>query len=593
MPQLRRVLGESVVPATIMASIAVLIAAIAGAILLYDGAWFLFTILDTHRINIPQLRISFALMQWPAVWVAEQSGSLPFTRFVFSLIVMAMPPLSIALCWWIVRKDAPWLIVWPALGVLIVDLPGQMHWIATSIRTNQLFWPILLAVFIGMPDRVVPLVAILLISALFMHPQVSVYLIAGACAAAFLAWQRPEQRQRLLGAATVFVFAAFYRYGLLSAGYEAEEASWSNQIGQWERSVLWLPLVALVSALAVAILLVLRQYGAWPRLTGTQGNRLLIGVSVPGIIALLVWASDPTLWRTAIDYRGPSLWHSLIFMGVAFLDVAIQHRQRRTADGTRTRVQLSNAVAALFMMVIALQSLGWHGELNKMRDAMAATEGGCIAAESLPGFEQSPLNFWSLPAASIGIQSTSPNFVVLPEHLCDTAIASGRIPMDLTNPTRDTPGRFVNMFHLRSRVAEAGTCWQAFESGWHDLEVQNNEIRRWSTGTGAVILVMDEAGQVVVRGTLDSIERPNEVKIRVNGVVQRSLLVEAERYQALDGVVLTLNKGPNLIEFVSMRPASTVENDPRELAIAVVNLEFVSTETGDLCTWRDDPAARP
>lgn len=585
--------GTTMWPAVVLATAAILVAALAGAILLYDGAWFLFQILDTHRIEVPQMRISFALMQWPAVWVAESTDSLPAVRFMFSLVVMAMPPLSIAACWWIVRKDAAWLIVWPALGVLLVDLPGQMHWIATSIRTNQLFWPILLAIFIGMPDRVVPLVAILLISALFMHPQISVYLLAAVCAALFIAWQRPEHRQRLIGAATVFFFAAVYRYGLLSGGYEVEEATLSNQIGQWQRSVLWLPLIALIAVLAVSILLVLRQYGAFPKLTGRRNNLILASISVPGIIAILIWAADPSLWKTAIDYRGPSLWHSLIIMGIAFLDVVIQHRRRRTSDETTVRIRMSNVAAAVFCLVIIVQSSGWHGELNKIRNAMAASDGGCISAESLPGFQDSPLNFWSLPAASIGIQSRSPDFVVLPERQCNEAIASGHIPMDLTNLTQDTPGRFINMFHLRNSVADVGTCWQAYEAGWHDLEVQNNETRRWSTGTGAIILVMDEAGQVNLRGILDSVKKPNEVKIHVNGMIQRSLPVEQDQYQALDGITLTLEQGPNVIEFQSMRPATNVGSDPRELSIAVVNLEFVSTETGDLCSWRQNPMPRP
>lgn len=590
MHNLRRVAARSLWPAIVLASMAVLIAAIAGTILLYDGAWFLFNILDTHRIEIPQLRISFALMQWPAIWAAEATDSLPIVRFVFSIIVMAMPPIAIALCWWIVRKDAPWLIVWPALGIFLVDLPGQIHWIATSIRTNQLLWPILLAVFIGMPDRVVPLVTILLISALFMHPQISVYLIAGACAALFLAWQRPEQRQRLHGTAMVFVFAAIYRYGILSGGYEAEEASISNQIGQWQRSTLWLPLITLVAVLCIAVYLVLRRRGP---LQSRNAMLIATGIALVGAVAIVVWAADPTQWRTAIDYRGPSMWHSLILMGIAFLDVVLKVPLQDTTPDTRVRISISNIAAVIFCVVIALQSVGWNGELDKMRTAMAQSEGGCIPAQSLPGFEDSPLNFWSLPAASIGIQSVTPNHVVLPEHLCNTAINTGVIPMNLVDPTRDTPGRFVNMFHLRSQVASVGTCWQAYEAGWHDLERQNNETRRWSSGTGVIILVMDESGQVQLSGLMDSIEMPNEVKIRVNGMIQRSLPIDTERYRPLDDVVLTLNKGPNVIEFVSMRPATTVEGDPRELAVAVVNLEFRATAENELCTWRDDPAARP
>lgn len=587
------VFGNSIWPAIVLATIAVLTATLAGAILLYDGAWFLFQLLDTHRISIPQLRISFALMQWPAIWVADATDSLSLTRFIFSLTVMAMPPISIAICWWMVRRAAPWLIVWPAIGIFIIDLPGQMHWIATSIRTNQLFWPILLAVFIGMPDRLAPVVAILFISALFMHPQISVFLMAGAAAAIFLAWQRPEQRERLLGTAAIFVFGAIYRYGILSGGYETQEAGLSNQIGQWERSVLWLPLVAMISALVIAILLVLRRYNVSARLSGATGNIVIAAVAAPGAIAFVIWASNPEFWRNAIDYRGPSMWHSLIIMGIAFLDVAIRHFRKKTTDDVRMRTIVANGAAILFCLTIAIQSFTWHGELNKIRTVMAEQENGCIVAEDLPGFENSPLNFWSLPAASIGIQTTTPDYVVLPGHLCEEAIASGHIPMDLTNQGKDTPGRFMNMYHLRSRVVETATCWQAYEAGWHDLEITGDGTRRWSMGTGVVVLVMDEPGQVEMNGILDSLETPNEIRIRVNGSQVRSIPIEGDRYRPLDGLVVPLEKGPNVIEFISMRPASTVEGDPRDLAIAVVNLDFTSVDTAELCVWRDEPADRP
>jgi len=587
-----RVLGSlsgSLLPAVILAAIAVLIAATAGAILLYDGAWFLFALLDTHRIEIPQLRISFALMQWPAIWVAEWTDSVPLTRFVFSLVVMAMPPISIALCWWIVRKTAPWLIIWPALGIFLVDLPGQMHWVATSIRTNQLFWPILMAVLVGVPANTIPALFVLFVVALFMHPQVTVYVFAGACAAAWIAWNHPEDREKLKSAAILLVFGALFRYGILSGGYEEQEASFSSQIGQWQRSVLWLPLILLISTLAVAIVLWLRRHTSFAGVAGRRGTILIALLVAPGVVCMAIWAADPTLWKTAIDYRGPSMWHSLVIMGMAFLDAAWPHRETESQSDTRLRIRISNMAAMVFCVVIALQSLTWHLELNKIRDAMAGSDGGCIAAESLPGFEESPLNFWSLPPASLGLQSTKPNFVVLPKHLCDTAVATGRIPMDLTAPDRDRGGLHMNLFHLRSQVIESSICWSAYQAGWHDLETSEGTTRRWSNSNGVIVVMMNEAGPVNLTGVLDSVQTPNEVKLRINGTVQRNYVIEGDRYTDLAGTTVQLEKGANMIEFVSMRPASTVEGDPRELTIAVVNLEFRIADNDNLCVWQKLP----
>lgn len=151
----------------------------------------------------------------------------------------------------------------------------------------------------------------------------------------------------------------------------------------------------------------------------------------------------------------------------------------------------------------------------------------------------------------------------------------------------------MNMYHLRSRVVDTATCWQAYEAGWHDLEITGDGTRRWSMGAGVVVLVMDEASDVEISGILDSLELPNEIRLRVNGAQIRSIPIEGERYRPLDGIVVPMQQGPNVIEFVSMRPASNVEDDPRDLAIAVVNLDFRSVGTGDLCVWRDEPAERP
>src|SRR5690606_33612059 len=150
-----------------------------------------------------------------------------------------------------------------------------------------------------------------------------------------------------------------------------------------------------------------------------------------------------------------------------------------------------------------IQSFAWHGELNKIRTAAAEQNNGCIVAEDLPGFESSPLDFWSLPAASIGIQSTTPNYVVLPGHLCERATATGHIPMALISQETDTPGRFMNMYHLRSQIVDTATCWQAYEAGWHDLEQTGEGTRRWTMGTGVVVLVMDQPGEVEISGILD------------------------------------------------------------------------------------------
>jgi hypothetical protein len=585
MPRLRprfRAIFTSLWTALALIAIALATAVISNATLLYDGAWFLFRVVDLQRIEVPQLRITFGVLQWPLLQATRLTDSFAFLRIIYSIPIVIAPLVSMAISWWIIRKDAPHLIVWPALGVLLVDLPGQMHWIATSIRTNQLFWPILLAILIGMPDRALPVASILYILILFLHPQVSVYLMAGAMAAVVIGWRRPDIRARMLNLALVSAFGALFRASVLQSAYEAEEASVANQFAQWERSVLGLPAVALVLVALSAVAIALR-----PRLD--RPDRVLASVPLGGLVVagvlMTVWGSDAATWRNAIDYRGPSMWHSLPLMGLAFLDATVPVAHGRMRAGLPLRRAVTNLAALVFCVVISVQSWAWRGELDLLRDAMAHSTTACIGTSVIPGFETSPVNFWTLPPASIMLQDRSPDFVVLPDDLCTRAREDGVIPMSLVNPHADTIGRNIDLLHLRGRIATDTACMAQFGERWHALERSGGDYRRWNDGNGDVLVHMDEEGVVVLRGTLDSLPLPNEVKILVNGQVQRVLVFEEDRYQPLDGIELRLQEGVNTIEILSMRPPMNADSDERELATAVINLEFSRKEDGSLCTW--------
>jgi len=207
--------GSSLAITCVLVTIALAAAVLSNATLLYDGSYFLFNAINAQAIQIPQLRVTFGLLQWPAVLGSHLTDSFTALRILYSIPIVAAPLIGIALSWWVVRRDRPHLIIWPALGILLVDLPGQMHWIATSIRTNQLFWPILLAVFIGMPDRVIPVVFMLIVAVLLLHPQVSVFLLAAALAALAIGRRQPNLRRRLFATALCFTFAAIYRAGVI------------------------------------------------------------------------------------------------------------------------------------------------------------------------------------------------------------------------------------------------------------------------------------------------------------------------------------------------------------------------------------------
>jgi hypothetical protein len=581
---LPRSFSSSIAIAFLLVTVALITAALSSATLLYDGAFFLFHAVDSQQIQIPQMRITFGVLQWPVVLATHVTDSFPVLRAIYSIPLVIAPLVGLSLSWWVVRRDHPHLIIWPALGILIVDLPGQMHWIATSIRTNQLFWPILLAVMIGLPDRTIPMVGILLVLVLFLHPQVAVFLIAAALAALFLAWRTPDLRKRMLSVAGVFLFCAIYRASVMEIGYETSEASTDNQMKQWTTSVLGYPAWALLGAAIAALALMLR-----PRVERLRAPLAIVAIAGLGAcgVLLAIWGSDASTWRHAIDYRGPSMLHSLVLMGLAFLDRALPSARENLRQAVPLRMAATNLAALIFCVVITLQCFSWRGELATLRTTMAGSPTACVPTSRIPGFATSPLNFWSLPPASIMLQGPQPDHVVLPDSLCREASSNGLIPMSLVDPGSDTVGSAIDMFHLRAQVTDRGACWGEHGDGWYPVEISGSDRRRWTDGRGEVRFVLNDGGAITLSGVVESLEAPNEIKITVNGQTQRSILLEGDPYATLDGIQLQLQSGGNSIEFVSMRRAGQADGDPRDLAISVINLDATLKNDGSPCTWAD------
>ncbi len=566
----------------LLVTIALTVAVLSDATLLYDGSYFLFQAVNAQEIQIPQLRVTFGLLQWPAVLATHVTDSFTILRILYSIPIVAAPLIGMALSWWVVKPERPHLIIWPALGILLIDLPGQMHWIATSIRTNQLFWPILLAVFIGMPDRVIPVVFMLLVATLLLHPQVSAFLLAAMLAALYIAWRQPHIRKRLLSAALCFGFGAIYRAGVIEIGYESGEMSFDNQQRQWESAVSGLPAWALL-AVGVAALAIF----AAPRLPrGRRWFSLLAALmlSLCGIL-FLIWAGDPGQWKSAIDYRGPSLVLSLLLMGLAFLDATIRLPQAdRLVSAARVRTGLTHVASLVFCLTIIVQCVTWNGELGHIRTAIAESDTACVRQSTIAGMESNPANFWSLPAMSIMLQDTQPDHVILPDHLCETAARSGGSPMALFEPDVVAESNNIDILHLGWSVAADGGCWMRLTSGWHELERSGETWWRWSPDAGEVRVLVGESGTAMITGMISSLPQPNRVSITVNGETQHVVELQNDEWKPMDGLALELQAGENIIRFVSEQPAEQALPDTRELALSVMNLNLTVPSLRTQCT---------
>jgi hypothetical protein len=348
-------------------------------------------------------------------------------------------------------------------------LPGQFSLTTEAIVACNLFWPVLIALLTGPRELQVPVVGAIAIFILFTHPfAVPLFALAVAVCCVVGLRFRGESRGIWLWACffALFVALALLRFASLQSGYEAEQLNLDTLSRHFTNAIAGLPLVALLlSFLAAVIVLVaprMRRRGN-KTLTLTLYSVELLCLLGAGV-ALLLWAANPYLWRTAISFRS---WALIISGG--FMLLAVGDALLRLPDHTRGynldwlhRSRAAHLIALFFLLVLGTQSLVWSSLEGRLQSAVAGSGTACLPATSLPWLGRTPLNHWSLTARSLLLQGRRPSSVVmLEEQACGSAASARGLSIALFNPTSaDVRG------------------WQG---GWFDLDqlkvLSNSEAR--------------------------------------------------------------------------------------------------------------------
>jgi len=359
--------------------------------------------------------------------------------------------------------------------------------------------------------------------------------------------------------------------------------SLDNQRRQWEAAVLGLPAYAL-GAVAVAAIAIF----AAPRLP--RAERLLRWIALAMLafagVLFVMWARDTGEWKTAIDYRGPSLVMSLLVMGLAFLDAtAWLPRPERLPDAARARTLLTHAASLVFCVTIVVQCVTWRGELDSLRSAMAASETPCVPRSTVAGIDDNPADFWSLPATSLMLQDVQPEHVILPDHLCESAAATGTFPLALYEPNVAATSNHIDLLPLSWTMA-SNSCWMTLTSGWHAHEQAGETWWRWTPGDGEIRILVGGEATAMTTGKITSLPRPNRVSVVVNGETQQVIELTNDEWKPMDGLSLDLRAGENIVRFVSEQPAGQAPPDQRDLAVAIMNLNLTVPSLRTQCTLR-------
>ena len=351
-----------------LTALGLLIAAFCGAALSWDGAAYLFHVLDEQRPFTPNHRLINIPLQWPVLLSSHFTSDLAVLRTIFGLSYITVPLVALALSWWIVRHQARSLFVWAALGVGFATLPGQFLLVSEANIAIQLFWPILLAILTGMRLVTVPVVLLLTVAVGLSHPD-AIALFGFAAVLAFAVGLRRRAARGWLwlwalyfAVVTGIILVRFLR---LRTAYEGDQVSLEMLRWTFSVAVAGLPLLAMMGSFLVATAIF-----AAPWVAKIQNRTLLLAIYASELVAgigiavlLLVWASIPRLWMFANKFTFAALFTSLFPMGLAALESLLNPASdpERADSELRWlhRRRTAQVTAGIFALVLCAQSATW------------------------------------------------------------------------------------------------------------------------------------------------------------------------------------------------------------------------------------------
>lgn len=572
---------------------AALIAALSGAALSWDGSYYLFKLLDTGRPFIPPNRYANIPLHEFVLLVRAVTDDMTILQAVFALLYTAIPMVALAASWWVVRREAPALFIWPAFSIGLGLLPGMFFFVGEGIQVVALFWPVLLATLLRLPRPVLPTMTLLAILTFLTHPMAIMLFMVAAVVAAWIGIGAKDVRRRMFAAAAAFGLLAGARFLVLQPAAASEPTSSAAYAAAYATAVSGYPLALVACAwFAACMVLVAALIGKSKEPEVAPVLRLFqfIGLVLAGVVAI-DWARHPRLWADALQFTNFALLSAFPFMVLAIVEgvVGRGYLLQQGAPLMASRLPLIQGAGAVLFGVLAVQSMLFSTLVNELRQVIGQSTAPCISTSSLGELHGTPLGHWSVSTLAIALQGRTPQKLLLEGEGCVTARSSGTFRVVEWDAASGGIGWF-DLRQVRSRAEAARTCWYSVSPGWYGVERGwYADWWRWSAGRGQVRVFVERDLQVTMRGELRSLRQPNQVEIMLNGERLGQASLDAvpglapDRFSPFGPLPVSLRAGENVIEILSANPAIQVPNDSRPLAIAVKNLDLIPQDAGLVC----------
>lgn len=198
-------------------------AALAGLPLFGDGAYYFFRLALDGEPLVANLRVGAVLAQLPVLVAWRLTDDPLLLRHAFAFGYAALPWLSLLVCWLLVRRHAPALVLFPILELVALQL--NFSAVSELLLTLHWSWPFVLAALVW-PERAATRVYGWLLAALLvvLHPLAFaaaawLALLAGWIAWGATGWLRRRWQMLAIG----FAIAALVRLVWTTLGSNAYE----------------------------------------------------------------------------------------------------------------------------------------------------------------------------------------------------------------------------------------------------------------------------------------------------------------------------------------------------------------------------------
>jgi hypothetical protein len=461
---------------------ALIIAAISGAALSWDGSYYLFQTLDKQTPFVPDGRSYYLLLNWPALAITHFTADFSVVRSVFGLSYILVPLLSLGASWLIVRKAAPSLFIWPALAIGLGTLAGQFFLTGQGIQPAQLAWPILLATLLRLPGR--PFLIALVFAALVfaLHPIGIAIFALCALVATVLGLRYEADRIRMWSWAGGLVLLALVRF-LLANGDASE--NWQLSVNApadlYHSALAGMPLVALLFTWSAAsAIFLLRRDSPLDNRAFAQSlqfyeaeneeladlGRGALGLSVflrfhgyTGILVaggiLIAWASNSHSWSGEVDFN---IWALVSSLPFALFAAAQGFQEEVGSPDTPPRGLSAYRLGAIllsggvFLVVLCTQSFVFNNLTSDLRHDISANTSGCIPIRAVSEFDNTPFTHWSISSFALLQQSRAPRTLVLDAGSCNAARTFGPIQL-ISWDAGNAGAKWFNLAPARARLA--------------------------------------------------------------------------------------------------------------------------------------------